>query len=253
MSLLDVVVGASTVIVGGTVGGATAVARRAGVLGAPVVRAVLWPPLLAPAHQPGSWLAALARRGGAQRNSGSRELARLLDALVPVLLVEVLRRVDLTETVRRFVDLDAIVADVDLDAVAARLDVDAVAGRLDLNAVVDRLDLTTLVREKVDLDLLVGTVDIDAVAARLDVDGVAATINIDAIIDRIDLVRIAQEVISAIDLPEIIRESTGSLASGTVRGVRMQGIAADEAVGRVVDRVFMRRTSRVARAPEILS
>ena len=240
-------------VVGGTVAGASAVGRHVGRLGGPVVRAVLWPPLLAPGRQPGSWLAALARRGSEQRDSGVRDLSGLVDLLVPVLLREVLRRVDLTATVRENVDLDSLVSGVDLDAVAARLDVDAVAGRLDLDAVVDRLDLTTLVREKVDLDLLVGTVDIDAVAARLDVDRVAGTINIDAIIDRIDLVRIAQEVISAIDLPEIIRESTGSLASGTVRGVRMQGIAADEAVGRAVDRMFLRRARRATRSPEISS
>jgi hypothetical protein len=170
-----------------------------------------------------------------------RELSQLLDVAVPVVLDAVLRRVDLTGTVRRHVDLDALVSGVDLDAAAARLDVDAVAGRLDVDAVaarldveavVDRLDLTRIVRERVDLDGLVAGVDVDAVAARLDIDRVIA---------RIDLVGLAEDVIAAIDLPEIIRESSASVASDTVRGARMQGISADEAVGRAVDRLRHRR------------
>ena len=170
-----------------------------------------------------------------------REVSRGLDVAVPAVLDAVLRRVDLTGIVRRYVDLDAIVSEVDLDAAAARLDVDAVAGRLDLDsvaarldveAVVDRLDLTRIVRERVDLDGLVAGVDVDAVAARLDIDRVIA---------RIDLVGLAEDVIAAVDLPEIIRESSASVASDTVRGARMQGISADEAVGRAVERLRHRR------------
>ena len=40
-----------------------------------------------------------------------------------------------------------------------------------------------------------------------------------------------------VDLAELIRQSTGSVASDTVRGVRMQGISGDEAVGRAVGRL----------------
>jgi hypothetical protein len=67
---------------------------------------------------------------------------------------------------------------------------------------------------------------------------------VNAVLARIDLVGIAEEVIDAVDLPEIIRESTGSMASETVRGARMQGIHADEAVGRAVDRILLRRGRR---------
>ena len=48
-------------------------------------------------------------------------------------------------------------------------------------------------------------------------------------------------VIAEVDLAEIIRQSTGSVASDTVRGVRMQGISGDQAVGRVVARLRLRR------------
>jgi hypothetical protein len=181
----------------------------------------------------------LAALGARQRLIARDDVSRLLDALVPAVTLEVLHRIDLTSLVRDQVDLDAVVSGVDLDAIAARLDVDAVAARLDIDAVVDRMDLTTLVKDRVDLDAIVAVVDIDAIAARIDID---------AVISRIDLVGIAQEVIDEIDLPEIIRESTGSMASETVRGVRMQGIAGDEALGRVVDRILLRRRERKTQA-----
>ena len=39
------------------------------------------------------------------------------------------------------------------------------------------------------------------------------------------------------------------MASDTVRGVRMQGINADEAVGRAVDRLLLRRGRRATEVP----
>jgi hypothetical protein len=81
------------------------------------------------------------------------------------------------------------------------------------------------------------------------VEEVVARIDLDAIIARIDLTALAEEVIEGIDLPEIIRESTGTVASEVVRGVRMQSIDADEAVARVVDRLFLRRRRRATDAP----
>lgn len=199
----------------------------------PVVSFVLRPPVVAARYQPGTWLGEVARRGGRRRDEVLREVSAWLDRVVPLVATEVLRRIDLTEVVRRYVDLDALVAEVDVDAVAARLDLDTVAARLDIDAVVHRLDLTGIVVERVDLDAVVSAADLDAAAARIDID---------AIIARIDLAGLAQEVIAEIDLPEIIRESTGSVASETVRGVRMRSISGDDAVGRVVDRLRHRRT-----------
>ena len=85
--------------------------------------------------------------------------------------------------------------------------------------------------------------------ARIDLDAIAQQIDIDAIIARIDIAGLAEDVIEGIDLPEIIRESTGTVASEVVRGVRMQSIDADEAVARVVDRLFLRRRRRATDAP----
>ena len=59
--------------------------------------------------------------------------------------------------------------------------------------------------------------------------------------DPIELAALAEQVVDAIDLSAIVRESTGTMASDTVQGARMQGIAADEAVERASDRLFRRR------------
>jgi hypothetical protein len=84
--------------------------------------------------------------------------------------------------------------------------------------VLRRADLTALVIRYVDLDRIVAGIDVNAVARRIDVDALLA----------------------AADLPEIIRESTGTLASDTVRRARMRGIAADEAVDRLRNRLLRR-------------
>lgn len=111
--------------------------------------------------------------------------------------------------------------------------------------VVDRalqlVPLTTLIREHVDLDALVAALDLDAVVRRVDVD---------AVIDRVDLVALAREVIVAIDLPEIIRESSGSLVNESVRGVRMQSIDADRVVEHLVERLLRRHGVEQAQSSE---
>jgi hypothetical protein len=118
-----------------------------------------------------------------------------------------------------------------------------------VDEVIAQLDLTRIVKEHVDLNAIVADVDVDAIAARLDVDSVARHIDIDAIIARVDIVGIAQQVIDEIDLPEIIRGSTGSMASEAILDVRMQSIEADEALSRIVDRLFFRRKQRRTDAP----
>jgi hypothetical protein len=88
---------------------------------------------------------------------------------------------------------------------------------------------------------VIDRVDLNEVASRLDVDAVVARADLDAVIDRVDIVGIVEEVLDVIDLPGIIRDSTGSMASETVRGVRMTGISADDAISKAVDRALWRR------------
>jgi len=94
---------------------------------------------------------------------------------------------------------------------------------------------------RADFDAVIDRIDLDAVAAKLDVDAVVARADLDAVIERIDIVGIIGEVLDVIDLPAIIRDSSGSMASETVRGVRMTGINADDALSRVVERALFRR------------
>ena len=60
---------------------------------------------------------------------------------------------------------------------------------------------------------------------------------------------ITNQIIAEIDLPEIIRQSTGSVASETLRGVRMQAITADDAVSKLGERFRLRRARPVAGPP----
>ena len=86
-------------------------------------------------------------------------------------------------------------------------------------AMLERIDVNDIVQRHVDLDKLIGTVD---------------------------LAGLTESVIAEVDLPEIIRQSTGSMASEAVRGVRMQGISGDEAVGRAMDRLRLRRRRKAS-------
>jgi hypothetical protein len=119
------------------------------------------------------------------------------------------------------VDIGSIIDRIDIEAIAARLDLDRLAASLDVAAVVDRVDL-------------------DAVAARIDADRIVARVDLDAVVARLDLVGIAQSVIDAIDLPEIVRESTGALSSDAVRAVRAESRRADDRVAGMFDRLLRR-------------
>src|SRR5215213_1610200 len=115
--------------------------------------------------------------------------------------------------------------------------------------VLDTLDLNVVILERVDLDGLVAKVDIAEIIDRVDIDAVVRQVDLDAIVDRLNVVDLAEEVISEIDLPEIIRDSTGSMASHVVRDARMQSINADEAVAGLVDRLLRRRGKRSTAGP----
>jgi hypothetical protein len=109
-----------------------------------------------------------------------------------------------------------------------------------VRAVVARIDLTALVRQQVDVNQVAAEIDVDAIARRLDVD---------AVIARVDLIGITEDVLDRIDLPEIIRESAGSITTEAVHDVRMTGIGADEAVNRAIDRLLRRRGQRRTAGP----
>ena len=75
-------------------------------------------------------------------------------------------------------------------------------------------------------------------------DELLTRLDLDAIVDQVDIAAVVEEVLTEIDLPSIIRESTGSVASESVRGARMTGISADDAISRALERHLFRRRGR---------
>jgi hypothetical protein len=67
--------------------------------------------------------------------------------------------------------------------------------------------------------------------------------------ERVDLPLVANTVIEEIDLAGTIRDSSGSVATEAVKGVRMTSVDADRAVARLVDRFTLRRKGRRLDAP----
>jgi hypothetical protein len=119
----------------------------------------------------------------------------------------------------------AVLDEVDLDQVVARVDLNQIASRIDLDEVVDRID-------------------IDAIASRIDLDAIVARVDIDAILARVDLAALTEQVIDEVDLGEIIRESSSTMASETVDALRVQGMRVDGLVSRIVDRILLREGQR---------
>jgi hypothetical protein len=130
-----------------------------------------------------------------------------------------------------------------IDAVLDEVDLDDVVARVDLNRVVDGVDLNH-VAERIDLDRIVERIDVDAIAARIDLDAVVAQLDVDAILARLDLPGLTEQVIDEIDLGEIIRESSSTMASETVDALRVQGMRADGLVSRIVDHILLRDGQR---------
>jgi len=224
---------------------------------APVGRLVMHPPLVNESLHPARVVEAFADRGYLARTSANTDLNRIIAAVVPPVVEEVLDSLDLTALVQERVDIDALVSTVDIAAVVDRMDIDAIVRQVDVDGMLRQVDIDAIV-SKVDIDAIVRQVDIDAIAKRIDVDAIVERINVDAIVSRVDvdaivrrldLVALAEEVVNGIDLPEIIRESTGSMASDVVRDARMQSIEADETIARIVDRIIRRRRARLTDAP----
>jgi hypothetical protein len=137
--------------------------------------------------------------------------------------------------------VDATLDHMDLTSLALeRIDVDRFLDAMDLNSLIDRVDIDRAL-ERIDLNEVVARIDIERIVARVDVDELAGKVDLEAMIERLQLAKIAEEVIDELDVGELIRDSTGSMATETVEGIRIQGMNADRFVSRLVDRAFGRR------------
>ena len=238
----DVVIGAGAAVVGLAATLATPVLSRAADLVGRGVGMVI-------RHVSDTAVSELAERGAQVRAEVERLAREIVGWMVPPVVDAAVAEMNLTQLVARHVDIDLLAALLDVDAVVARADLDAVIARVDIAAVLDRVDLNTII-DRLDLDAIVGSVDLDAVAARIDLeaivkrvdpDAVIARVDVDATLARLDLAAIARQVIDEIDLPEILRQSTGAVSSEAVREIRDESMLADEALARFVDRVLRRR------------
>jgi hypothetical protein len=174
-----------------------------------------------------------AARGLAEQRRAQEVAARAVRALIAGLVAAVLDEVDLDQVVAR-VDLNQVVARVDLNQVVARVDLNQIAARIDLDEIVDR----------VDVDAIADRIDLNAIADRIDLDAIVARVDIDAILARVDLPALTEQVIDEVDLGEIIRESSSTMATETVDALRVQGMRVDGLVSRIVDRILLREGER---------
>jgi hypothetical protein len=174
-------------------------------------------------------LDAWAARGLAGQRRAQEAAARALQTLIATLAA----------TVLEVIDMDEVVARVDLERIVARIDPNQIAARIDLDAIIDRIDV----------DAIAARIDLDAIASRLDLDAIVASVDIDAILARVDLPGLTEQVIDEVDLGEIIRESSSTMASETVDALRVQGMRVDGLVSRVVDRILLREEPRQTGPP----
>jgi hypothetical protein len=147
-------------------------------------------------------------------------------------------RVDLEAVLSR-VDLNAVLGTVDLDAILMRIDPNSLVSRVDLDTVLSHIDLNEVV-SRIDLNEVASRIDLDAILMRVEPDTVVARVDIDAVLERVDVASLAREVLDAIDLPDVMRQSSGAVSSQTARVVRAEGMQADASVARFIDRVLHR-------------
>jgi hypothetical protein len=183
-----------------------------------------------------------AARGLAEQRRAQVAAVKGVRTLIAALVTAVLDEINLDEVVAR-VDIDRIVHRIDLNQIAARIDLGAIVERIDVGAIVERVDVGAIV-ERVDLDAIAGRIDLDAIASRIDLDAIVARVDLDAIVSRIDLAGLTEQVMDEVDLGEIIRESSSTMATETVDALRVQGMRVDGLVSRIADRILFRQGER---------
>jgi hypothetical protein len=128
----------------------------------------------------------------------------------------------------------AVIAQLDVDELVSQLPIDEIVSRVDVNALLERVDVEQII-ERVDVERIVERVDVDRIVSRVDVDG---------IMRRVDIAPMAQDVIAEVDIASIVRESTGTIGSDARDGVRITAMRVDGFVGKVADRILLRRRPR---------
>ena len=196
---------------------------------------------------------------------------RMLDVVGPDEIVErldvnaVLERVDVNALLDRIdadrlldrvevnrlldrVDINTLLDRVDVDQLLMRVDVNAVLDRVEVNRLLDRADVNTLL-DRVEVDRLLDRVDVDRLLDRADPDRLLARVDVDAVMERVDVERLVQRA----GIPDIVAESTGSVAESALDLLRRQLLALDVVLTRAVMRVLGRDDASVPAGPSALA
>ena len=118
----------------------------------------------------------------------------------------------------------------------------AVAGAV-VPRVVDRVDVNALLA-KVDVDALVARVDVDRILDSIDPNRLLERVDVDELIGRVDVGALAEEALDAVDIGDLIQESTAGIGTEALEAVRLQSMRADDLLARIVDRVLLRQRPR---------
>ncbi|MFZ2527212.1 MAG: hypothetical protein WAX14_06090 [Rhodococcus sp. (in: high G+C Gram-positive bacteria)] len=186
----------------------------------------------------------LESRGDDVLRAADAATDRLLRLIVRKVVQAALLEVDVTAVVRDHVDLDTVAEGIDVGRIVDRVDVDHIIDRVDVDKIAERIDIDRIL-DRVDIDGIAARLDIAPILDRVDIDAIAARVNVDAVIGRVDLIGLADTVIDGVDLSAIIRESTGTMSTEAVQGVRTQGMRADDAVSGFVGRMLGRHPDRM--------
>ena len=94
------------------------------------------------------------------------------------------------------------------------------------------------------LERVVGILPIEAILARVDVNTLVGQVDVGALLSRMDLGSIITDVLSQIELGDLIHDSTTSIAGDMRDGVRIDVMKVDGGVANLVDRVLRRKRER---------
>jgi hypothetical protein len=125
----------------------------------------------------------------------------------------------------------AIVDRLDLAGIVAAVPIDLIMEQIDVDAIVSRVDVDALIRR----------VDVDAIVSRVDVDAIVSRVDINAIMTRVDIAPMATEILDAVDIGAIVRESSGSVTGDIVDSARVRSMQLDTLTNRIVDTILLRR------------
>ena len=99
------------------------------------------------------------------------------------------------------------------------------------------------------LERVVGLLPIEAILARVDVNAIVGQVDVGALMARMDLGNLITDVLSQIELGDLIHDSTSSIAIDARDAARVQAMSVDGGLANIVDRVLRRRRERDLTVP----